>query len=91
MSTVLGAAVHVANNAAPLHGSGSSASEVLGIGGAALALTVLWVMTRFLPRGERQPAATVTQSVHSTAERTSRLAASRPERRARAPRKPVVR
>jgi hypothetical protein len=90
VSTVLGIAVHVANNG-PLHGSGSSAAEILGIGGAALTLTVLWVMTRFLPRGERQSAATVTQSVHGAAARTSRPAATRPGRHARVPRSPVAR
>ena len=90
MSTVLGIAVHVANNG-PLHGSGSSAAEILGIGGAALTLTALWVMTRFLPRGERQAAATVTQSVHSAAARTSSLATTGAGRRARAPRSPVAR
>jgi hypothetical protein len=90
MVTLLGAAVHVANKAT-LHGSGSSLAEILGIAGAALALVVLWVGTRLLPRGNGQPALTVAQRSQREVAHASRLTAARRGRRARAPRTPLAR
>jgi hypothetical protein len=60
MITVLGIAAHVAHRTAAAP-SASSLTEILGIAGAALSLTVLWVATRFLPRGQKRPALTVTR------------------------------
>jgi hypothetical protein len=89
MLTLLGISVHVTNNA-PLHGSAGTTVEVLAIAGAALALTALWIGTRFLPRS-KQPALTIAQRAHSEVAQVSRLAAARPGRPTRAPRAPLPR
>lgn len=90
MVTLVSTAVHVTSNA-PFHGSGSSLAEILGIAGAAFALTVLWIGTRFLPRGKGQPALTVAQPSRREVAPASRLTSARSGRRARDPRTPLVR
>ncbi|HEV2981775.1 MAG TPA: hypothetical protein VGX51_10110 [Solirubrobacteraceae bacterium] len=90
MLTLLGISVHVTNNA-PVHGSASTAAEVLTIAGAVLALTALWIGTRFLPRGKQQPALTIAQPAHPEVAQVSRLAATRPGRPTHAARTPLAR
>lgn len=89
MDTLLGAAVHIANNPTLL-GSGGSLAEILGVAGAALALTVLWIGTRFLRRGKRQTVLAAAQPVRPEVAHTARLAA-RNGRRARDARAPLAR
>jgi hypothetical protein len=89
MDTLLGTAVHIANNPT-LHGSGGSLAEILGVAGAALALTVLWIGTQFLPRGKQQTVLAAAQPARPEVAHASRLAA-RTGRRASDARAPLAR